>query len=416
MNHQTTRAQVLKALGVLLLVRLVFIYFKPFDCVSLDIHYWQEVVARLLTEPTSNPYVTTSRLNHPPFWLIALFFMGKASISTGIALQHLVQGLLILSECAISLVLLLMCSVRLRVVLVAGALNPIAILLSCQHLNFDSLVGFWLLLFAAALVQFSSSKDPQDWLLACLFLGLGMFTKTIPIVLLPFLAYNARSLSIKVLMLGSALLFLPLGIGMGIILALGEKGVLVNVIQYRSIPAPIGFSGITYFLSKADAAAFSRTHGSIFFLVLLCTLVGLSKIMRESKAIEAKSLVLLISGTLCLIPALGPGYGPQYIYWFMPMLIYLYHLESEGVRKLLLTGFFLASITYITDYSLVPAYGASVSYWLDPDRAKEWIATFNEPLVTYLFHLPLFIWYLTFVTVAGKRALVVERASRSIAG
>src|SRR5258706_7953258 len=63
-----------------------------------------------------------------------------------------------------------------KIVLIGLALNPIAILLVCQHCNFDVLVALWLMLFMCSLLTYNRTKDGGYWLGACLFLGLGILT------------------------------------------------------------------------------------------------------------------------------------------------------------------------------------------------------------------------------------------------
>ncbi len=388
----------------LVAVRALFILIKPAEAVSIDIRYWEEVVSHLFQMPPSNPYLNTTRLNHPPFWFVVLFFLGKLSIFFGTQLQFAVQVLLIAVESIIALVLFQICKVPLRVMIFGVVLNPIAILLVCQHLNFDPFVGLWVLLFTLTLLHFYHSGDRESWLCSSLFLGLGMLTKTVPVVLLPFLAIRSISLRRSTVFLGAVLLFLPLTVGMGIIFALGEEGVLRNVIQYRSIPALIGISGINFFLSPQHAALFEKIHGQFFFVLLLSVLIGLSKRIREAKGISKESLVLCIAGMLCFIPTFGPGYGPQYVFWYLPLLVFLYSIGSPTIRTLLTSGYFIGTMTYVLDYSVVKNYGA-LAVRLDPSpQILSFSETLNVPFYGYLVHIPLYVWYLTFIGYAAFRA------------
>ncbi len=399
-----------KLIVALILVRIGFIVLKPFNAVSLDMIYWQEVVNQLIGPNPSNPYLTTTRLAYPPLWLEVLYFLGKISISIGIPLQYLIQSVLILAECGMVATLLYLCHARPRTILVAIVLNPIAILQSCQHLNFDQLVGLLVLLFMVFLLEFYDSKKPIDWLCACFFLGVGMLTKTIPVVLLPLLVQGARSLDRKTLLLGAALLFSPVAVGMGVILALGEKGVLVNVIQYRSIPAPIGISGLGMFLSQESANLFARVHSNVFFLVLLASLMALTKPLRELPTISHEYAVLVAAGLLIAIPTLGPGYGTQYIYWYLPLLAFLYELTTSSVRKFLMICYAVAALTYLVDYSFVTPYGALLVKWSGSQSVHSLSALFNRIGPSYMLHLPLYSCYAAFVGYAVIRTLRLARS------
>jgi 4-amino-4-deoxy-L-arabinose transferase-like glycosyltransferase len=73
-----------------------------------------------------------------------------------------------------------------QALLVGVALNPMAILLVCQHGNSDVHVGLFVTLALAALVVYRRSRDVLVWLGACLFLGLGVLAK-------PFRSSSHRS-------------------------------------------------------------------------------------------------------------------------------------------------------------------------------------------------------------------------------
>ena len=72
-----------------------------------------------------------------------------------------------------------------RALLVGIALNPVAIILVCQHGNSDVQVGLLVTLAVAALGAHHRSRDIAAWLGGCLFLGLGVLAKTVPLVLAP---------------------------------------------------------------------------------------------------------------------------------------------------------------------------------------------------------------------------------------
>ena len=72
---------------------------------------------------------------------------------------------------------------RVRWALLVGiSLNPIAVLFVCQHENIDVFVGLFVVLALLALVVSKDADDPVPWLAGCLALGLGAFTKTVPLV------------------------------------------------------------------------------------------------------------------------------------------------------------------------------------------------------------------------------------------
>jgi len=98
--------------------------------------------------------------------------------------------------------------------LVGLALNPTSILLAAQHGNFDAVVALWVLFFIGSMWAYLRTGSNQHWYCACLLLGMGVLTKTIPLLLAPLLFAGHRRLSKRSLIGGSALFLAPLIIGM----------------------------------------------------------------------------------------------------------------------------------------------------------------------------------------------------------
>jgi len=69
-----------------------------------------------------------------------------------------------------------------------------------------------------------------------------------------------------------------------------------------------------------------------------------------NRALDAKRTILLAGLVLAAIPAIGPGYAPQYAYWFMPALVASYPLFDDGWRRILLVAYGIAALTFIVDY------------------------------------------------------------------
>src|SRR6185503_9848672 len=110
-----------------------------------------------------------------------------------------------------------------RALLVGIALNPVAIILVCQHGNSDVQVGLLVTLAVAALGAHRRSRELAAWLGGCLFLGLGVLAKTVPLVLAPLLVPGARRASGTERALGAALLLGPAALGTAVILVLAPS-------------------------------------------------------------------------------------------------------------------------------------------------------------------------------------------------
>jgi hypothetical protein len=100
------------------------------------------------------------------------------------------------------------------------------------------------------------------------------------------------------------------------------------------------------------------------------------------------------------VVAFGPGYGPQYSYWFIPALVATYVLLDDAWRMLLRIGYVVAGLTYMVEYGFIPWLGAWVpSVFGSSDWAAE-VAEFLVPYRLVLVNVPLFAVYLL-VLAAG---------------
>src|SRR5262245_14129954 len=129
-------------IAVAIAARVAFLLLMPASALSEDMVHWDEVVSVL--QGGGNPYNLTPHLNWPPVWMQVLFLLSKLSSWTAIPLHRCIQGFLILVDCLVVAAACRLC-VRLgkeqgaaRIVIVGLCLNPIAVLLTCQHGNFDA--------------------------------------------------------------------------------------------------------------------------------------------------------------------------------------------------------------------------------------------------------------------------------------
>jgi hypothetical protein len=121
---------------------------------------------------------------------------------------------------------------------------------------------------------------------------------------------------------------------------------------------------------------------------------------------------------LLLVPVLGPGYGPQYAWWWIPVLVVAYALEGRWLRIPLLALFVIAAVTYVVDYALVPTLGGGVLVVDHPAALGGWSRALDTLSGETLLRLPLFGAYVV-VLLAGTihlsrayRTSIVAAASR----
>jgi hypothetical protein len=292
-----------------------------------------------------------------------------------------------------------------RWLLIAGiSLNPMAILFVCQHENIDVFVGLFVALALWALVVYDRTNDPVAWLAGCLALGLGAFTKTIPLVLAPLLAPGFRAASKLGRTLGAALFLGPIALGLSIVYVLAPKAVADNVFRYRSIS---GYFGVTGLLRIAHLDRVGSAYDRIFTVLLIACVVVLFRV-AWTRGLGASATVLLAGLLLAAIPALGPGYGPQYAYWYIPPLLATYPLLDDAWRKLLMGFYVIAAATYVIEYAFVGALGRFLVAFFDESSFLANVSRrISTPGAQTLVRTPLFIAFLVLL-IAGFRRLLAS--------
>ena len=293
---------------VSLFARLAFLRFKDPDAISYDLRAWSDVARRLAAG--ENPYVSTDFLNWPPVWMQLIFGLDRIAKAVGISTVLAIQLFLIAVEVGVivatyDLLLAVGCSHRkVRWILLIGiALNPICILLVCQHGNFDVLVGLLVLLFLSAIIRWNRSGPIEDWLLACFWLGLGTAVKVVPIVLAPLLLVGIRRLSRTARFLGAVAISGPAAYGVSVIYVLSPAAIREKVIGYRSLPWRFGF---THLLRVFHLERWIGGYSVLFVGALLACMAIVGTIVVRRVKIPDRNLICGALLLLAFIPFAAP--------------------------------------------------------------------------------------------------------------
>lgn len=398
----------LAVLGCSWLVRAVVIATWPRSAHSDDLTSWMTVAAQL--RHGANPYVTTTIVKWPPFAIVVVWLIDHLASAFSISFFTMMRVTLIAAESAIVVVLYLLMTrfasprtVR-RTLLVGISLNPIAILFVCQHENIDVFVGLFVALALWALVAAENADDAVPWLAGCLAVGLGAFVKTIPLVLAPLLVPGFRAASRLGRTLGLALFLGPIVLSLSVVFVLAPHAVVDNVLLYRSIR---GYFGITGLLELAHLDGLSRAYEHVFTVVLVAALLVLTRATWK-RGLDARRAVLLAGLLLAAIPALGPGYAPQYAYWFLPPLLVSYVLFDDRWRRILLACYAIAALDWIVEYAFFRALGRFLVAFFDESSVLARVSDkLSTPGAETLVRIPLFAAFLVLL-VAGARRLREE--------
>lgn len=338
--------------------RAAFIRLLPAAAYSSDTDSWMRMWQTLSSG--GNPYTTPPCLPYPPLWIQIVFVLGKTRAWTGLSFVLLLRLLLIGFESALIVATWELTkrtaphARRLPLFLAGMSLNPIAILIVCQHGQFDVLVALWIVLMLLSLVRFNESRDALDWLLACVFLGLAILTKTVPLILAPLAFLGTGGLSRKARVLGWLFILGPVTLGLSVIYVLAPDAVAANVIGFRSLPGWFGITGILLILGEPAAA---RAYQSLYPLAALGTVIVLSIAAYRGWKLANAGIALIALTLLVSVPLLGTGYGPQYIFWSIPPAVACALGFGPFWKWLTIGCFAVAIVTYVFEYAICPSHG-----------------------------------------------------------
>lgn len=399
----------LSIIGVALAARVAFLLCKDPGAVSYDLRAWSAVARRLAAG--ENPYLTTDFMNWPPFWMQLIFGLDRIAQALGISTILAIQLFLIAVElgaivATYDLLLQIGCSRRRSwwVLLVGVAVNPICILLVCQHGNFDVVAGLLVIVFLSAIIRWKRGGPIESWLLACLWLGLGTASKVVPIVLVPLLLLGFRRVPAAARFLGATLAAGPSAYGLSVLYVMNPAEISRKVIGYRSLPWRFG---ATYLLRWFRLERWIGVY-SILFVALLLAGMGAIAYASSRLGMTDRSVVCAPLFLLAFIPFAGTGYGPQYIYWFWPLVLAAYAVGTRNLREV--TIFFAATAlpTYLMEYAFRATLGGFLLGRFPPTHPLVLFTTTRLPTI----RLPLFLAYGLLVGVALDVALD-DRAARA---
>ncbi len=286
--------------------------------------------------------------------------LGRLASTTGIRVVDAIRFLLIAADAGLLVAAdRWMASLgvpRRRLVLLAGfALNPICILLTCQHGNFDVLVALAIVLFLLWIGRFLEGEESDAWLVSSLFLGAGVVLKGAPAILAPLAASGARRLTAAARALGVALVFGPAIYGLSVIFALAPSEATRSVLRYRSISGWFGVTGFLHWL-RLDAAI--PYYFGLFALGLVAAAAAAGIALWRAAIVTPRRLLLTALLLLIAIPFLGGGYGPQYLLWFWPLLLAAVPPASARLHWAAAIFAGAALGTYLGQYALMESLGS----------------------------------------------------------
>jgi hypothetical protein len=359
-------------IAVAVTMRLVWMFALPVNATSIDIDSWRRIAQGLALG--MNPYARSHLLNWPPFWMELIFVCSGISTRLGWGFVSCIRSVLIVTDVGVlaaTFFLLRMLAPRAKygiLLLIGYCLNPLVTLLTVQHANFDAFAELWILLFLIFLVRYRRGGEGIDFLLAAACLGMGGFTKTFPLMLWPLLAPGMRRVSGLGRLLAFGLVIGPVALSLAPLYALSPDVVFHDILSYRGTGQSFGVLGA---LNAIHLEPNLTVYSRIFTYAFLAGLVALTmRLWRKDLAGDGE-VVLLATVVLLTSFLIGPGYGPQYWFWVIPLLLVCYR-EYRPLRVVLLVAGVVIVGTSIFEYAVLPSLGQFWVWWYPSEGLEKY--------------------------------------------
>jgi hypothetical protein len=203
------------------------------------------------------------------------------------------------------------------------------------------------------------------------------------------------------------LLLGPCILGLSILYVLGPKDIETKVLGYRSYPGFFGLTGLFNYWGNARLLAIYPIAFEILYGLGLLIL-GAWMLLKET--LSKRQMILVAVAILLAIPTLGPGYSPQYVYWYLPLLVLMYALVERRIRILLLVLYGVGLTTYSVEYALLPGQGASLFNVVLPGKLLKFAAKLSTETGQTFLRLPLWLVDVAFVALIGT-TIIKEMAA-----
>jgi hypothetical protein len=333
--------------------RLAWLSVLPSQAVALDLLTWKWLALDLLNN--INPYSSAPFINHPPFWSEVVFGLANLSRRTGVDFIRSVRLILIAGDLSLlAATYLLLRTLRpgascTRLMIVGYCLNPLLILLTVQHGNFDALSMVWVVLFLYFLVRFRNSSDAIDWLLSAGCLGIAVFVKQFPLVLWPLLVPGARRFDWRFRLVGPLLVIAPVLLSLAPLFVLSPEAIWQNVVEYRGLGNTFGVAGL---LTLVRLGSFIPVYSRIFTIAVLTVTIATAITLWRRNWRNDRDPVLFSAMMLLALFTLGPGYGSQYWFWVVPLLLVCYANFDPGFRRVIWISMAIVVATNVFEYAI----------------------------------------------------------------
>ncbi len=296
-----------------------------------------------------NVYLATTRYPYPPVWVWVTAATLQVSNLWHLPFDRLIKLPMLISDLGMVYLLYRYAAQRVGDSLLAlipatlYAVNPIALMISAGHGQFDSLVLVFVLW---ALVVRGRDQDQQS-ILAALLLGVAIALKGYPVLVLPYLIWTAPP-SRKIwtaffacLPLVFSLTIYTIGYGFAM-------PMITRILGYGST----NDFGWYFLLPQSPTFALLSSLGRVAILVLALCVPGMALRHRPAAAVTLIFAVFY---------ALTFAMSVQYLLWIVPFIVAAYPLWSLAFTT---TGTIAAVSFYVSNFPAALPQGGHVGHFL----------------------------------------------------
>jgi len=141
-------------------------------------------------------------------------------------------------------------------------------------------------------------------------------------------------------------------------------------------------------------------------IAFLTALVASSVLFYRRNQPTPRTVLSVMILLMVSVPVLGPGYAPQYVYWYLPLLALYYHGAAKATRRTLIALYCIMGLTYLVEYALLGGHGQYLRHLADPEVVKSLARAVSSSGSQTLMRMPLFAAYLALLAcvAAGLRS------------
>ena len=211
------------------------------------------------------------------------------------------------------------------------AINPITVGITAYHGQFDAIPAFFAV---AAWFTIEGSGSQRNETLSALLLGLGVLSKTWPIILLPVLMMRSRAGAWGIVRYAAIVVGVPVIASAAYAATAGESPMVVfdSVRQYQGIRGLFGLSEFVAQLPGTQEDVVNRLDWMFKYgrFVLILALIYVAAISVFKSIAPAKAASLLVLAFL----AFSPASVHHYHLWLLPFAV----LARDRIVLLAFTG------------------------------------------------------------------------------